>query len=272
MFAPGGFGDGNGDRGGDDRRGADHRRDDDEKEKEGDPDREDRRLREEAARLLASRPDLMSTLRNVPRAAVLTHRPSQPSAPTGDRRNQERPAPNRIDDEGNLQTLKAWLAHFRVDPASGEYTKVLHYCAANYDNSEMDKAIAHIRQRYEQGYQPPQDPRPQQQQQQVTAPPEQRLVVAGVTVVVQSRAFRHIPPSGWAAFLAIINSGSYAQKIQDARHGITEWYEVMSTSDEQFTFGSRTAGIRIMASWNARERELVVYHAHPDIPSYGTYF
>ena len=162
------------------------------------------------------------------------------------------------------------LRHYRVDPASGEYTKVLHYCAANYDNSEMHKAVAHIRERYERPDPRPQDPRPQQQQ--VTAPDDQLVVVAGVTVVVQSRAFRHIPPSGWGAFLTIIKSGSLAQKIKAAGGGITNWYEVMSTSDEQFTFGSRTAGIRIMVSWKPRERELHIYHAHPDIPNYGTYF
>ena len=244
------------------------RGDDGEKEKEDDPDRAARRLEEEAAALLASRPDWARNLRNVPRATVLSH--GQSSAPAGARRNQERTAPSRLDEPGNVETLKAWLRHYQVDEASSEFMKVLHHCAVSYDNTELSEAVDYIRERYEPGYQRP--PAPQAQRQRVIAPPEQRFVVAGVSVVVQPRAFQHIPPDLWSAFVAIISTGSLAEKIKEGKDGITRWYQVTSTSDEQFTFPSATAGIRIVASWNAGARALVVYHAHPDVQNYDTYF
>lgn len=175
-----------------------------------------------------------------------------------------------ISEDKNIALLKQWMAYYQVPEYTDEHVKVLHYVLASYDDRDIDEAVAYLRDRYEPDWRPV-APRVQQQQQQaVTAPAEERHTVHGVTVVLQSRAFRHIPPSLWDDFRDVVTTGSFAKKVSDAGDRISDWTDVASTSDESFTFGDRSAAIRTVASWNSGE--LAVYHAHPDMLNYGTYF
>lgn len=169
-----------------------------------------------------------------------------------------------ISDPNNVSLLKQWMAYYQEPEYTDRYTQVLHYAMANYDDSEINEAVAHIQSMYGGA--------PQQQQpvQQVVAPNDELYTVHGVQVDLRSRAFRHLPPSLWNELRALVQTGSLAKKIEEAGAGIQNWYEVMSTSDETFTFGDQYAPIRTCASWNTGM--LVIYHAHPDLHDYDTYF
>lgn len=174
-----------------------------------------------------------------------------------------------IREDKNIALLKRWMAYYQVPEYTDEHVKVLHYVLASFDDDNVGEAIEYLRDRYEPDWRAA-----QQQQEQVkrvvTAPSEERHSVHGVAVVLQPRAFRHIPPSLWDGFRDIVVTGSLAKKIQEAGTGISSWQDVSSTSDESFTFGDRNAAIRTVASWNSGE--LAIYHAHPDLSNYETYF
>jgi hypothetical protein len=177
-----------------------------------------------------------------------------------------------IREDKNIALLKRWMAYYQVPEYTDEHVKVLHYVLASYDDDSVGDAIEYLRDRYEPDWRAAQQ---QQQAQQhgrraVTAPGEERHTVHGVPVVLQSRAFRHIPPSLWDGFRDVVVTGSLAKKIQDAGADISSWRDVSSTSDESFTFGDRNAAIRTVASWDSGE--LAIYHAHPDLLNYDTYF
>jgi len=179
-----------------------------------------------------------------------------------------------IREDKNIALLKRWMVYYQVPEYTDEHVKVLHYVLATYDDDSVDEAIEYLRDRYEPDWRAAQQEQQVQRQQQtrraVTAPSDQRHSVHGVTVVVLSRAFQHIPPSLWDAFRDVVATGSLAKKIQEAGSGISSWKDVASTSDESFTFGAKSAAIRTVASWDSGE--LTVYHAHPDMLNYETYF
>lgn len=168
-----------------------------------------------------------------------------------------------ISDPNNIALLRQWLAYYREPEYTATYIQVLHYAMANYDDSQINEAVAHVQRVYGGAPQ-------QQQAQQVVAPNGEYYTVYGVQVELQSRAFRHIPPGLWDELRALVQTGSLAKKIEAAGAGIHDWYEVLSTSDETFSFGSQDASICTCASWSSGT--LVVYHAHPDLHAYDTYF
>lgn len=182
-----------------------------------------------------------------------------------------------IREDKNIALLKRWMAYYQVPEYTDEHVKVLHYVLASFDDESVGEAIEYLRDRYEPDWRAErqQQLRQQQQAQQqtrqtVTAPSDERHSVHGVPVVVQSRAFQHIPPSLWDAFRDVVATGSLAKKIEEAGSGISNWKDVSSTSDESFTFGDKNAAIRTVASWDSGE--LAIYHAHPDMLNYDTYF
>lgn len=169
-----------------------------------------------------------------------------------------------ISDPNNIALLRQWLAYYREPEYTSTYIQVLHHAMANYDDSQITEAVAHIQRMYGGA------PQQQQEQEQVVAPSGEYHTVYGVQVELQSRAFRHLPPSLWDELRALVQTGSLAKKIEAAGAGVRNWYEVLSTSDETFDFGSEDAPICTRASWNSGT--LVIYHAHPDLHSYDTYF
>lgn len=179
----------------------------------------------------------------------------------------------RIEKPHNIAALKGLLTKCGVSAASGEYIKVLHHVTVTYDDSSMQEAVAYIRDLYASG---PDDPPAQQQPQApqgVTPPPTEWFTVGKFEVELQPRAFRHLPPDRWRD-LRRVARGSLATKIAEAGDQVKTWYQVMSTSEEQFTVNGRNSQIVTRASWNTHPlpARLVIYHAHPTIHNYGTYF
>jgi hypothetical protein len=172
------------------------------------------------------------------------------------------------------------------------YTKVCHQTLASYDDDDIEQALLYVDRMGGVDVElegdddvlmdPVEDVAPRREEPKKTAEPAKKkeekvaqpfdstVTIGETDVVVKDRALKHIPPPLWPGFANWIVKSSLGTRIAEAGESVKDWFEVTLTSDEVLDQARANYRMRIVCSW--KDGTLNIYHAHPDLKTYPSYF